>query len=170
MPNLKRNIAIAVVLCAGLAPRALAEEAPPLPGELGVAADHHLHLRSALGRDAMVAANELLGEELRVDGIDADRPILLARDIVRELDAAGIRKGTVLSEAYLAGMPELVAVHDDAEARTRALNDLTFDEVRQFPARLVGFCSVNPLLEFAADRELADYFEACVALAKDTKT
>ncbi len=71
-----------------------------------------------------------------------------AKQLVAQLDAAGIRRGVVLSDAYYfdAVRPEPVP---DEYNQVRAENDWTAEQVAQFPDRLVAFCSVNPLREYA---------------------
>jgi predicted TIM-barrel fold metal-dependent hydrolase len=71
-----------------------------------------------------------------------------ARQLVAQLDAVGIRRGVVLSDAYYfdAVRPEPVP---DEYSKVRAENDWTADQVAQFPDRLVAFCSFNPLRDYA---------------------
>ncbi|WP_420127603.1 amidohydrolase family protein [Longimicrobium sp.] len=76
----------------------------------------------------------------------------LADSLVRLLDAAGIRRGVVLSLGYIFGSP-LRATGPDEYDRVRAENDWTAEQVARHPDRLVGFCSVNPLRQYAV-REL----------------
>lgn len=71
-----------------------------------------------------------------------------ATEIVRLLDGAGISRAAVLSLAYQPGNPNRPAV-DDEYTRVRLENDWTSQQVAQFPARLVGFCGINPLKEYA---------------------
>ena len=70
-----------------------------------------------------------------------------AADYVAELDAAGIRRGVVLSWAYqfAAAFREVA----DEAAKVRAENDWTAREAARYPDRLVAFCSINPLREYA---------------------
>ncbi|CAN5855072.1 hypothetical protein BH24ACI4_BH24ACI4_00890 [soil metagenome] len=70
-------------------------------------------------------------------------------DLISLLDAAGIRRAAVLSVAYLLGDP--AAARADEYERVKAENDWTSGQVARFPDRLVGFCSVNPLKEYALD-------------------
>ena len=93
------------------------------------AADHHLHLlRSALSPPPGFA---LTGE-----------------DLVRQMDEAGIRRGVVHSIAYQFGNPFRPAVANEYE-RVKAENDWTAAEAARYPERLVAFCGVNPLQEYA---------------------
>jgi len=100
--------------------------------------DHHQHLFSP----AMVAL---------LDTTKAMQPVT-ARDVVALLDSAGIRKAVVLSTAYIYGSPSRTV--EDEYAKVRTENDWTAEQAAQFPDRLVAFCGVNPLEDYALD-ELA---------------
>jgi predicted TIM-barrel fold metal-dependent hydrolase len=75
------------------------------------------------------------------------KPVLAAQ-LIRELDEAGIKKGVVLSIAYWFGSPMQKPVADEY-AKVRAENDWTAEQVAQYPGRLVFFCGVNPLKDYA---------------------
>lgn len=77
--------------------------------------------------------------------------------LVRELDAAGIRRAVVLSVGY--SFADERKKLSDPDARTRAENDWTSAQVAASHGRLIGFCSANPLRGDAL-REL----ERCLAL------
>lgn len=96
-------------------------------------ADHHQHLYSPVIAPASQIA-----------------PIT-ARDLVALLDAAGIRRGVVLSQAYAFGNPNRATPVQNERARVIEENDWTSREVAQFPDRLVGFCGVNPLRDYALE-------------------
>lgn len=72
-----------------------------------------------------------------------------ADELLRELDADGIQRATVLSVAYWFGSPGR-QLADEADL-VRAENDFVAAEVARHPDRLVGFCSFNPLEEYALD-------------------
>ena len=82
-----------------------------------------------------------------------EQPIV-GEQLVAMLDRAGIKRAAVLSDAYYFDAPVHatalgdVGVHD-VYAAVRAENDWTAREVARFPHRLVGFCSFNPLKEYA---------------------
>jgi predicted TIM-barrel fold metal-dependent hydrolase len=105
------------------------------------AADHHQHLFSptlaALISPAPPAA-----------------PVapITASDLITLLDAAGIRRAAVLSTAYIFEQPTRKV--DNARDKVRADNDWTSQQVAQYPDRLIGFCGLNPLRDYALD-ELA---------------
>jgi predicted TIM-barrel fold metal-dependent hydrolase len=76
-------------------------------------------------------------------------------DLVAELDAAQVGKAIVASFAYFPGAPDAVPDSTrDEYTRVRAENDWVAAEIAQYPNRLVGFCAVNPLREYAL-REIA---------------
>ena len=67
--------------------------------------------------------------------------------LIRELDAADIRKALVLSVGY-SFADERKGLRDP-DQRTRLENDWTSQQVRASNGRLIGFCSANPLREAA---------------------
>src|SRR5882724_11496277 len=73
--------------------------------------------------------------------------------ISSRLDSAAIRRALVLSVAYQFGNPNKPAVEDEY-AQVKTENDWTSRQVARFPDRLRGFCSVNPLKDYAIE-ELA---------------
>jgi predicted TIM-barrel fold metal-dependent hydrolase len=73
-----------------------------------------------------------------------------ANALVAQLDAAGIDGAIVLSVAYSFSNPNKPAVPDEY-AHVRAENDWTSAQVAEYPNRLLGFCSVNPLRPYALE-------------------
>lgn len=69
--------------------------------------------------------------------------------LIKELDAAAIKRGAVLSVAYWFGNPRRNV--PDEYTKVRAENDWVAEQVARFPTRLVGFCSFNPLREYALE-------------------
>jgi len=104
-----------------------------LPGALRAqpAVDYHQHLFSP--QIAELAKG--------LDPLDAKALIAL-------LDKAGIRRAVVLSIAYQFGNPNRPPLEDEY-AKVRAENDWTSRQVALYPDRLLGFCSVNPLKDYA---------------------
>ena len=94
-------------------------------------ADYHEHLLSP-------AVARILGQP---------KPFV-ARDLIAEMDAAGIRRAMVLSLAYQFGNPNRSALKDEY-TQVRTENDWTAEQVKQFPDRLVAICGVDPLREYA---------------------
>lgn len=101
-----------------------------------VAVDHHQHLFSP----AVAAVSPGL------------QPVTAA-DLVALLDAAGIRRAVVFSQAYQFGNPNRPPVANEY-VHVKAENDWTSQQVARFPDRLRAFCAVNPLKDYALD-ELA---------------
>ena len=79
-------------------------------------------------------------------------PVVTARDVIGHLDAAGIRRGVLLSFAYSYARPGR-GLPDEYE-RLREENDWNAEQAAQYPTRLVAFCGFNPLSSYALD-ELA---------------
>lgn len=100
-------------------------------GQSAPAVDHHQHLFSP--------ATAALAPGLI--------PVT-ADDLVHLLDLAGVRRAAVFSVAYQFGNPNRPAVADEY-AQVLAENDWTGTQVGRFPDRLVGFCGVNPLRDYA---------------------
>ncbi|HEY2027996.1 MAG TPA: amidohydrolase family protein [Myxococcales bacterium] len=70
-----------------------------------------------------------------------------AAKLIGMLDAAGIRRAVVLSEAFWFDGPFIHVA--DPYAAVRKENDWTAQEAALFPDRLVAFCSFNPLQDYA---------------------
>lgn len=116
-------------------------------------ADHHVHLWSRSGVDALLEIQEKVGQTV----IPPDEARVLGADeIVAGLDSAGVRHAVLLSNAYFFGNPELDA--EDEYRKVRAENDYVARQVRMHPERLTAFFSVNPLAEYALEEmeRLAD--------------
>ena len=104
---------------------------PPVP-----LADHHQHLFSP----------ELAALMTTTPPVAAVKP-RTAADLIEQLDAAGIKRAVVLSTAYIFEQPSRNVDH--AEEKLKRDNDWTSKQVAQFPDRLIGFCGVNPLKDYA---------------------
>lgn len=74
-------------------------------------------------------------------------PKVDAANLIRLLDEAGIQRAVVLSTAYIWTQPSRHV--PDAAQRMRAENDWTSKQIAQYPERLIGFCSLNPLTDDA---------------------
>ena len=99
-------------------------------------ADHHQHLYSP----------ELVALILMTPPASAAKP-RTADELVAQLDAAGIKRAVVLSTAYIFEQPSRHA--DAAAEKLRRDNDWTSQQVGRFPDRLIGFCGLNPLKDYA---------------------
>lgn len=117
---------------------AAALEAQTIP-----AADHHAHLQSPKAARLFNEAGLLHADETAQE---KEKPYT-AKDLISALDAAGVRRATALSEAYLLGT-RFVHLPNEAEVVNQE-NDWALRQVRRYPGRLVGFCSVNPIRPYA---------------------
>ena len=104
-------------------------------------ADHHQHLFSPELAALMTTTPPVAAVKARTAG-----------DLIKQLDAAGIKRAVVLSTAYIFEQPSPKADH--AAEKLKRDNDWTSKQVAQFPDRLVGFCGLNPLKDYAL-QELA---------------
>ena len=136
------RIASIVALAMGCAAFAQTQDqARSIPGEPAPVADHHQHLFSP----------ELAALMSTTPPLAAAKP-RNAAELIEQLDAAGIRRAVVLSTAYIFEQPSRKA--DAAAEKLRRENDWTSRQVAEFPDRLIGFCSLNPLKDYALE-ELA---------------
>jgi len=92
-------------------------------------ADHHQHLFSP------ALASVIKGTPIT------------AAELVQHLDEAGIKRAVVLSTAYSFSNPSRKVQNDDKFVR--ADNDWTAEQVARYPDRLIGFCGLNPLKDYA---------------------
>ena len=97
--------------------------------QLTPSADNHQHLFSP-------AMRQLIG----VQTIDAS-------ELVPLLDEARVRRAVLLSVAYLYGSPSRIV--EDEYGKVRAENDWTAEQAALYPQRLIAFCGLNPLKDYA---------------------
>ncbi len=127
LPELIRYLpALALLACIP------ADAAPRAPATWK--ADHHVHVGS-------VDVCRRFGECLESN----TPPAVYAVDAIRALDAAGVARGVVLSDAYLYGVESLHLTPAEVVRFTRLENEFTAAEVARYPERLVGFLAVDPL-------------------------
>lgn len=86
--------------------------------------------------------------------VEADR-------IIGLLDDAGIRYAMIQSVGYWFGSPGRNPPVQDQAAKTRAENDWTVAQTARYPDRLIPFCGVNPLTDYA----IAE-MERCAAIPR----
>jgi predicted TIM-barrel fold metal-dependent hydrolase len=104
--------------------------------------DHHQHLLSPA----------LAKQWKEPEPLDAEL-------LIKRLDKAGISRAVVLSLGYWWGNPAYSPRPADEYAVVRAENDWTAEQVAKYPDRLIAFCGVNPLRDYALaeiDRCAAD--------------
>lgn len=107
-------------------------------GQSAPQVDHHQHLFSP----AIAALISPPPPAPPVKPITAD-------DLVLLLDAAGIKRAAVFSVSYIFGGPART-IENEYE-KVKAENDWTSQQVARFPDRLRGFCSFNPLKDYALE-------------------
>ncbi|MFN3325571.1 MAG: amidohydrolase family protein [Bryobacteraceae bacterium] len=81
-------------------------------------------------------------------------PPIDGASLVAMLDAAGVQRAVVLSNAYyFDGLITVLRPGSSANVhdQVRAENDWTAEQVARFPDRLTAFCSFNPLADHAMD-------------------
>jgi predicted TIM-barrel fold metal-dependent hydrolase len=86
-------------------------------------------------------------EDIALAGPQSGLRPLDAKDVIALLDAAGIRKATLLSLAFWYGKPGRQV--DDEIGQVRRENDWTAAQAARYPDRLLAFCSFNPLKDYA---------------------
>ena len=101
------------------------------PAEAASLIDHHQHLMSPQALSVFSSPKSIT-----------------AADLISQMDAAGIDRAVVLSAAYGFSNP-FKKPGPDEYARVRAENDWVSMQVAGYPRRLIGFCSVNPLRDYA---------------------
>jgi len=133
-----------------LAPQVLAQLQRSADMFPAAVADHHLHIQSdnvsaLLQRKARSAPQEfsaisaaLLNTRTGADALNA-------------LDQAGIKKGVLLSEAYMFASPFALNENIDVANLTRCENDYNVNAALGSNGRLKAFVGVNPLFDGAAE-------------------
>ncbi len=141
-----RTIACALAAVASLSAGGLAAEPAGRTGF--AAADHHMHIVSPAADRSMQAFCDKVG---RSQCGDAWAGPSYAADAVQALDAAKIRRGVLLSTAYIAASKEMGGAPEDVARQVRAENAFVVEQARASCGRLIAFISVNPLLDSAPD-------------------
>lgn len=123
--------------------------APVAPLQLPPATDHHLHILSPETAKTVTAICAKLG-------IFECPPILSfkpsnGQNAIDALDRAGVRRGVLLSTAYVFGSPEAAGLGLNLAGETRRENAFVVAQARAHCERLVAFVSVNPLAANALD-------------------
>ncbi|HVH55946.1 MAG TPA: hypothetical protein VM791_06815, partial [Vicinamibacterales bacterium] len=127
------TLILLILACVPLRLFARQQPTPAAPKALTPVIDHHQHLFSpAVGK------------------ISPSLPPMNAAQLVKLLDAAGIRRAVVLSLGYQYGNPNKPLVADEYAA-VKAEDDWTAAQVAPFADRLRGFCGLNPLKPYALE-------------------
>lgn len=131
--------AMLATLVAMLSAPAMAETAPvPM-----VTVDHHVHVHSPA---ILTFLPTYCASPTRTSPCPADfmRPLTIA-DLLRAMDAAGIRRAKIMSTAYLAESPFMGSLVPNHADLVRAANDFTVGLARQYPDRIEAYVGVNPV-------------------------
>ncbi|WP_294192863.1 hypothetical protein [uncultured Sphingomonas sp.] len=123
----------------------LAAQAPARPNDAStpVKVDYHVHVHSPAILAIPPAYCNSPGRTGKCD--PAFQQALPPRDLLAALDRAGMRRGLVMSTAYLAESPMMVPPLSNAADIVRAANDWTVALARHYPRRLSAFIGINPL-------------------------
>ncbi len=115
--------------------------APLAPAHAQIPVDHHMHVHSPAILRILPA---YCASPMRKSPCDPKFTApLTADDALKAMDEAGIRKGWLMSTAYLAESP-LADPVPDAPRIVREANDFTAGLARARPDRFAAFVSVNP--------------------------
>ena len=94
-------------------------------------ADHHQHVFSAPMAEF---------QKVRV---------ITAADVIKQLDEAGIKRAVLLSTAYSYGRPGREPANEYEKVKEE--NDWVGAQAALFPGRLIAFCGMNPLKDYALE-------------------
>jgi predicted TIM-barrel fold metal-dependent hydrolase len=130
------TIIAAALLCA--APLNAAERKPP-----AVTVDHHVHVHSPVILAFLPGYCASPGRTGKCDPEFANP--LTVTDLLRAMDAAGIKRARLMSTAYLAESPMMVPPAPDHAEIVHKANDFTIGLARDHPNRLEAYIGVNPL-------------------------
>jgi predicted TIM-barrel fold metal-dependent hydrolase len=120
------------------APLSAAERKTP-----AVAVDHHVHVHSPAILAFLPGYCDSPGRTSKCDP-EFSNPLTVT-DLLRAMDAAGIRRARLMSTAYLAESPMMVPPAPDHAEIVRKANDFTVALARDHPGRLEAYIGVNPL-------------------------
>ncbi|UIJ46360.1 amidohydrolase [Sphingomonas cannabina] len=133
-----RGLAIAATVLLSAALLGAADRRPP-----AVLVDHHVHVHSPAILAFLPAYCASPGRTSKCDP-EFTSPLTVT-DLLRAMDAAGIRRARVMSTAYLAESPMMVPPVPDHAEIVRKANDFTVALARAHPDRLEAYIGVNPL-------------------------
>lgn len=110
---------------------------PPTSSSPSPSADYHVHVPSDTAAEFI---NTHWGYDVAPKTAD---------EVIAMLDEAQIEKGVLLSLGYMYGRPGTEVSNEYAKVQRE--NDYVADRAAKYPGRLVAFCSVNPLANYAMD-------------------
>lgn len=103
--------------------------------------DHHTHLLSP-------ATIRFLAS---FDAVPADSEPFMADALIEAMNQANIKCGMVASTGYFFASPLLPEPLNDEREKLQQENDWVIAEVARHPGRLVAFCGINPLRDYAEE-------------------
>lgn len=116
----------------------------------GSSVRHPGYFSMTLTKDAAGAWR--ISKEIPVFPGPTPEPMLTAKGLIQMLDAAGIQRAAVLSDAYyFDSVPTPERLAGKPYEQVVAENDWTARQIGEFPDRLVGFCGFNPLADYAIE-------------------
>lgn len=120
-----------------------AQVAEGRPAQAQVRTDHHMHVHSPAILGFLPAYCASPGRQGPCDPAFLEPRTI--DDLLKDMDAAGIRRGWLMSTAYLAHSPMMVPPAPDAHEIMMSANDFTVDLARAHPDRISTFIGVNPI-------------------------
>jgi predicted TIM-barrel fold metal-dependent hydrolase len=139
---LARTLAIAAATLSSGAPLHAARDKP-----VSVTVDHHVHVRSPAIQAILPAYCASAGKSSFCDNALAGSPSVT--DLMRDMDAAGIRRARLMSTAYQAESPIMNPPLPDHVEIVRSANDFTVALARAQPDRFEAYIAVNPVTSTA---------------------
>ena len=106
-------------------------------------ADHHVHIRSEAGTEALVKIMKKVKQQKGVEITDSAG----AEKVIALLDSSGTEKAVLLSIAYFFSMPEVD--FEEKATKVRQENEYAARQAAKYPDRLTAFCGLNPLSGYA---------------------
>ena len=140
-----RRLSAALILSTALAGVAVAQDREG--SQTQVRTDHHMHVHSPAILGFLPGYCASPGRQGPCDPAFIEP--LTVDDLLKDMDAAGIRHGWLMSTAYLAHSPMMVPPAPDAHEILMAANDFTVDLARAHPDRISTFIGINPIADDA---------------------
>lgn len=109
------------------------------------AADNHVHVRSTRAANAW---QQIRKTNPKLANPAAER-LILAQDVLLDLNLARIEQALLISEAHVFSMTELSPSGE--YPLVQAENNFVAEQVAAAPHRLAGLCSLDPLADYALE-------------------
>ena len=105
--------------------------------------DHHAHISSSKATAALGVMRRYFNEP----GPPGETIARTPEWLISQMDSSGVKQSIVLSVAYWFGSPPLQGPTEAVNVREE--NEWVADAAARFPDRIIGFCSINPLRDYA---------------------